>query len=355
MPCRDTRENKISAGILESINLKLSELLAKKPLIYLWYKLCPAVSSSSEGIVDFVDATLLRIADAAGRQAVLDQTALESWAAAAFDLSVAPLQGPYALDVETAEFGIELPSNIVLDGTWSVPGGMPTDARFRIEGLRVGAPLRIDALWRGRLIARSVPQDSRVDLVSAQFAPSDIDAEIIAENGALPADTDAREAARRQKLLVRLRAGAAQPEAIGDMAVDAMLHTAGVETVGDLLAESGSTGLGAVRVRFSAPAAVAPAPVFLPVTIAVLVRDQPLQLAGLLSESRAIRAALAGDPASIPVPAQFRRRTPVLVSWIFPTTEFDDTGWPGADVAARRAGAISLLQGQGIGIATRAP
>src|SRR5262245_56513724 len=111
--------------------------------------------------------------------------ALAQMVAASFDTAANPLDGPYALDVDTAELGLELSPRLAVEGAWTMPGGVPTDARFRIEGLRPAAALRIEALWRGRLIARTVPQDSRIDQVIARFAATDIDREIIAGAGAL--------------------------------------------------------------------------------------------------------------------------------------------------------------------------
>lgn len=305
--------------------------------------------------MDFVDGTLLGLADAAGRGALLDQAALAQMTMAAFDVTAAPLQGPFALDVETAELGLELAPRLVLEGSWTLPGGLPTDARFRIEGVRSGMPLRVEALWRGNLIARAVPQDSRIDDVTARFVATDLDRAIVAAQGALPADAAALEAARRKELRARLSAGMAQPAALDDAVLDGMLARAGVANVGALLAAEGTAALGGVRVRFSAPAADAPAvPITLPVTIAVLVRNVPLALATLFAESRAVRAALAADPSAAAAPAPIRRRTPILVLWVVPAAAFDDADWPGADRAARRGAAGDLLAAQGIGLAVRA-
>lgn len=306
--------------------------------------------------MNFVDGTLVSLANAPGRNALLDQAALAQMLAAAFDTEAAPLDGPFALGVETTDLGVEISPRLMLEGGWTLPGGVPTDARFRIEGLRIGQPLRVDALWRGRLIARTVPQDGRVEAVAAGFIPTDIDRTIVAALGALPADPAALEAARRQELRTRLTAGMAQPAALDDRALDGMLARAGVANVGALLAAEGAAALGAVRLRFSAPAAGEPAsPVSLPVTVAVLVRDVPLGLAALLAESRAVRAALAADPAAAPAPATIRRRTPVLVLWVVPEAAFDDIDWPGGDRAARRSAAGDMLSVQGIGLAVRAP
>jgi hypothetical protein len=306
--------------------------------------------------LDFVDGTMVSLADAARRNALLDQAALAQMTAAAFDVSTTPLEGPFALDVETAELGLELAPRLTLEGSWTLPGGMPTDARFRVEGLRLGDPLRIEALWRGRLIARTVPQDSRIEEVTARFAATDIDKAIVAALGALPADPAALEAARRNQLRTRLTAGMAQPAALDDAALDDMLARAGVASVGALLAAEGAAALGAVRVRFSAPAPGTPAsPVTLPVIVAVLVRNVPLPLAALFAETRAVRAALAADPTVTPAPAPIRRRASVLVLWVVPAAAFDDADWPGADRAARRGAAGELLAAQEIGLAVRAP
>lgn len=304
--------------------------------------------------MDFVDAVVLRCATAEGRATLLDQDGLAQMVEAAFDVTALPVQGPYAMTVDTLDLGLELVRPAVLSGAYTaVPGAIPAELRLRIDGLAPAQPLRVDALWRGALIARQVPQEDRVTAVSGAFASTDIDRAIIADLGALPTNAAVLEAERRRRLLRRLRAGDAVPDAINDLALDRMLAVAGVTDTASLLAGRGTTGLGTFRIGFSAAAAVAavPVPITLPVTVAVIARDAPLHLSALLAESRSIRAALADDPSVQPAAAARRRRTPILVLWAIPGSLLDDTGWPGADRPARRTAAAGLLAGQGIALA----
>lgn len=303
--------------------------------------------------MEFSDTILLELATAAGRGALLDQAALGQMISAAFDLSVAPVQGPFSLTVETLDLGLDITRPGLIEGSFSAtPGSVPANIRIRVEGLAFAPPPRVDALWRGTLIARRVPQDDMVAGVSGGFILLDLDRAIVAELGALPATPAALETARRRVLLARLRDGAAQPGALNDAAVDHMLAAAGVADASGLLAGRGTAELGAFRLAFTAAAVAPPVPVTLPVTVAVLVREAPLRLSALLAESRSIRAALADDPSVQPAPAPIRRRVPVLLLWVIPGALLDDAGWPGADRAARRSAAADLLSGQGIALAT---
>lgn len=303
--------------------------------------------------MDFSDRQLMRLATTQGRAAMFSQDVLAQFVSAAFDTAVAPLQGPYAFTADTVDLGLDLQRGVTLDGQFRLsPGAAPGEWRGRVAGLASAAPLRVDALLRGTLVARNVTTDSVIQDVSARFAALDLDRAIIAAAGALPAGA-ALEAARRAELLARLRQGAAQPDALDDAALDAVLAAAGVADVAGLLAARGGAAAGSLRVRFSAPPPGAvPVPISLPVTAAAIVAPPPLHLSDLFARSRSIRAALADDPAVEAGPAPLRRRFAILVVWVVPSDTFDDPDWPGADAAARRADAAALLTGQGIGLVT---
>lgn len=295
---------------------------------------------------------ILKCATAAGRAGLLDQVCLAQIVQAAFDVVAFPVQGPYALIVDTLDLGLEVARPALVHGSYTAtPGAMPADLRLRIDGFSPAQPLRVDALWRGALIARQMWQDDSIIAAGGGFTPQNIDRAIIADLGALPASPAALEAERRRRLLVRLRLNAMVPNAIDDAALGQMFATAGVADAASLLAARGNAELGAFRISFSAAAAAPPVPVSLPVTVAVLARDAPLQLSALLAESRSIRAALADDPSVQPAAAAIRRRTPILVLWTIPATLLDDPDWPGADRPARRVAAADLLAGQGIALA----
>lgn len=302
--------------------------------------------------MNFVDVAILKCATAAGRAGLLDQDCLAQMVQAAFDVTAFPVQEPYALTVDTLDLGLELARPALVQGSYTaIPGATPADLRLRIDGFSPLQPLRVDALWRGVLIARQVPQDDRITATAGGFASLAIDRAIIADLGALPASPASLEAERRRRLLARLRLNAVEPDAIDDATLGRMFAAAGVPDAASLLAARGNAELGAFHISFSAAAAVAPVPVSLPVTVAVLARDAPLQISALLAESRSIRAALADDPSVQPAAAAIRRRTPILVLWTIPATLLDDPGWPGADRPARRAAAADLLAGQGIALA----
>lgn len=304
--------------------------------------------------MDFGDKLLIQLASASGRTALLGQDALRAMVTAAFDVATAPVEGPYAIEVERADLGLEIARSVQFDGEFvAVPGALPGSLRLRSSNFGGGTPLRVDALWRGALIARQVPQDDRIAALSGGFTLLDIDREIIGDLGALPAGP-ALEAERRARLLARLKADASQAELIDDRALDAMLAAGGIADVATLLGQRGGSGLARFSLAFTAPAHQAvPLPIRLPVTVAVLIRSAPIGFSALLAESRAIRSALGDDPAALPPPVPaLSRRVSVLVAWVLDATLFDDGDWPGADRAARIAAAATLLSGQGIALAT---
>lgn len=303
--------------------------------------------------MNFVDATLLRLASPAERQAMLTQDILGGMLAAAFDTASAAIQGPYAIAVDRLDLGVEVGRSVTVDGTYvASPGTLPGDLRLKVGNLQVGRPLQVDTLWRGQLIARWTPQDDRVTSVSGGFTLLDIDRQIISDLGALPAG-GALETERRTRLIARLKAGAAQPDVVDDQLLDALFAASGVADAAGLLKAQGTSDIARLKITFSPPAqAGAPVPLRLPVTVAVLIRDSVASLAQMFADSRAIRSALAADPAVQPADAAVRRLVPVLLLWVLPSTSFNDAGWPGGNPAARKANAIQLLSGQGIALAT---
>lgn len=300
----------------------------------------------------FVDRIILQLASSAGRDALLDQPALQRALNTAFDTTSAALEGPFALDVAQADLGLEILRPVLLEGSYATaPGAVPGELRLKATNLRLGKSLFVDLLWRGALVARRVPQQDRIVEVAGGFATLDIDREIIADLGGLP-EGAALEAERRRRLIARLRAGAVSAGAIGETELDAMLAAGGASDVDALLAARGTADLGRFRIGFSPPAAGgAPVPIRLPVSIAVLVRDLPLGLPALLADSRSICSALAEDAAVQPAAAELRRRVPVLVMWVVPADLFDDADWPGGDPAARQANVAQILASQGIVLA----
>ena len=110
------------------------------------------------------------------------------------------------------------------------------------------------------------------------------------------------------------------------------------------------------------PSAVTTAARALPVAVVVLARDAGVSLAGLLTESAAVRRRALDDgwmPAADP---SLRRRVPVVIVWAVPAAFFDDPDWPGGATGtpeersrARREGAATWLADLGIAVAVVAP
>jgi hypothetical protein len=106
--------------------------------------------------VDFVDRTFVRLANAATRAALLDATALAQIAAAAYDTdAVGPLEGPFSATFDDFELGHAAESTALIDGTWAPAGAITrTEARLRVAGLPDNGGPRVDAVWRGAILAR---------------------------------------------------------------------------------------------------------------------------------------------------------------------------------------------------------
>lgn len=300
--------------------------------------------------MDFADNSLLRLSTSAGRDEFLDQLALRQLAEAAFDTSLHPLEGPFALDVEKVDFGEEMTAPVTLEGhIVPAPGQLPAEVRLKAIGLQGASPARADLILRGTLIGRRILVDDRVEAVGGGFAMLDLDREIEAELGGLPADPAVLERERRTRLIERLRAGAARPDTIGDAVIDSMLASANSADMGELLDRRGTAGLARFSLKFRGGGAATPVPVRLAVTLAALVRNADSRIRDLLAESRAVQAALATMPSLQAPAAELRRRTAIPVLWLLPGAFLDDDDdWPGANRAAKRAAAADLLGGQGI-------
>lgn len=310
----------------------------------------------------FADSILVRLADPATRAGVFDETALEQIATAAYDTVDMPLEAPFRADFSELRLGLALPRTGLVEGAWAPVGSVArVDARLNVYGLGAEPPLRVDAFWRGSIVARTVPPTGRIVEVGTTIPALDtIDAQIVTELGALPADPDDLEAARRARLLERLREGIDPPEAIGETAVNALLARAGAGSVTELLEMgSGAPQPISVRVQYELLAAGPPVPRSLPLTAALLIRDAAsFSLAQLLSESHLAREGVASLGLEALPDSQFRPRRSVVVLWVLQGEIFDDEAWPGAAGgsaaarrAARRAAAGVWLAREGIGLA----
>jgi hypothetical protein len=308
--------------------------------------------------VNYADRTLVSLADPATRSGAFDQTALEQILAAGYDVDALGVTGPFAAVFDDFRLAVSAEADAVLDGAFGPASGeCPMEARLRLTGLPEQSPLRVDALWRGAIVARFREGGDPVTSVVTDWpSAGSVDAAVAAANGGvLPADPDALEAARRAQLLAELRATLDQPDALDDAALDAWLARTGATTVGDFLERvATSVELGTVTVTFAPPADLPETPKRLPIAAAVLVRDAGFSIADLLAETSLVRERMTRLGAVMPSGNGVTPARRLLVIWIVPASVFDDADWPGATADVRRANAGSWLADAGIGLAATA-
>ena len=90
--------------------------------------------------MDYVDQTLVRLADPATRQSLFDQAALEQVALAAYDATSMSVQGPYSATFDEFRLGLAARPLGALEGTWSPVSAVErTEAHFQVAGFGNGA------------------------------------------------------------------------------------------------------------------------------------------------------------------------------------------------------------------------
>lgn len=309
----------------------------------------------------FVDATLIRLADPATRDALFDGDALEQMLTAAYDVSLTPLDGPFAAMFDEVELGISTAPVATVEGAWAAAGGTPRiEARFQASGLGPAAAIRVDAAWRGKIVARTGAAAAPIVEVEVALPDTDIDAQIVAALGALPANPLVLEQERRTRLHARIQAALDQPDALAGAAFDRWLRAQGVTTASQMLERMRAGAVSNVtRIQFGEPAPVSVTPKAIPFAAVVLIRDVGFSVAGLVAESKAVQRLLAGTGLDVPALPGFRKRVPFVVVWLLPAAVFDDADWPGGNVPgdagarrrARRVAAGGWLAREGIGLA----
>ncbi len=309
--------------------------------------------------MNYVDFTLIRMADPATRATLFDEEALEQMAAAGYGEEAAALSGPYQAVFREMEIGLSIPNRSTVDGWWNM-GTMRNEGRFIITGMGRDSSVRIDALWRGSIIARITPATGKIiEEISEWPDPSGIDGEIIAALGAPPTNPITLDRERRNRFLARIRAALRQPDAFTDAIFDDWLGRVGAESVSDLMTRfRGVISTGTLRIRYSDPTAPPPSPRELPITAAVLLRDQPISLAEILSQSKMVGEHLREAGVERARDANTSARAPILVVWMVPETIFDDDDWPGGTSGSvaekrllRRRAAAAWLGPEGIAFA----
>jgi len=307
--------------------------------------------------VNFTDRILVQLADEQTRASVFDPTALEQIVNAAYDVSaLGPLQGQLAPLFEELEIGVSVPAIGTLEGAWGPLGGVErTEARLRLTGMRTEQEVRVDALWRGAILARFARPADRIEEAGVHWPSKDIvDAAVAAAHGGTMPTGTALDQARRTELLAQVRATVPEPNAFTDDDVDALRKTTGASSIGNMLdrLQADRNG-GFVQVAFADAQPVSPALKPLPLTTALLVRDAPVSIAELLFESKAIRDALAPLGLERPRDDALHQRRALVITWVVPAGVFTDLDWPGANAAARRAEAGVWLAREGIGLVVK--
>jgi hypothetical protein len=123
--------------------------------------------------MDFVDATLLRVADDSSRAGVFDEEALEQLARAAYDADAMQLQGPFTADFSDFRLGLSLEPTGTLEGNWQPITGIDrTEVLLRLRGIGSSVVPRVDAVWHGTIFARFAEGGDPVEAVSTSLSGS---------------------------------------------------------------------------------------------------------------------------------------------------------------------------------------
>src|SRR6476620_5262700 len=123
----------------------------------------PVPSRPARRVVNYVDYTLVRLADDGLRRALFDQDALEQLTFAAYDADAMALGPPYSAIFDELVAGVSMPHRSTAEAVWNLSSGSDRrDGRVTLFGLGSDPRIRVDALWRGALVARAVSPLSRI-------------------------------------------------------------------------------------------------------------------------------------------------------------------------------------------------
>jgi hypothetical protein len=315
--------------------------------------------------MNFVDLTLVRLADPATRSDVFDQTALEQLLGAVYDAGLMGFGGPYTAAFDEFRLGLATPELGTVEGGWRVAGAADhTEAQFHVAGIGDATGVRIDAFWRGGILARFALGGEPITSVETNWpALGDIDSAIAAANGGVLPAEPALEQERSVRMLTEVRAGLAEPDAWTVDDLYRWIGETGATSVGDLLERHrGTDGLATMKVQFAAPGPPQDTPRALGVALAIAIRGKDnFSLAQLLADSKSVRERLQPLGLDPPGGDGLALRHSVVVCWIVPETIFDDADWPGGDAGgltpaqqreSRRVIAGTWLAAEGIGLVT---
>lgn len=261
---------------------------------------------------------------------------MERLAAVAYSSDRLPLTGPYTGVFEELTFGHTALLPVEAEGRFShEDGSRALRASLSLEGFEAGGE-RVDALWRGAIVARATPATGRISEVTTRWpSMQDVDAAIVASAGSLPSDPSELESARRAEVLSRFQADAADPASFDEAWLERWLAAQSVSSLGELLEPASVSPTVALRLRYERVEAGPPAsPTRLPVAAAILVRDPSgpsFSLADLLARSRRVRGHMRQIGFQIDDDPALPQRSPAFVAWLVPRSWFDDDDWPGGD------------------------
>jgi hypothetical protein len=303
--------------------------------------------------MNFMDGVLVRLADPTTRAQVFDSDSLAQIAAAAYDTSQATIEGPYRAVFDELQLGLAVPRIGTAEGHFG-PLGMAerSGANFNIGGLG-GDAFLINALWKGYVVATATRPTAHITRAEAgAINLTTIDAQIIADLGALPADRAVLAQERTTRFAAAIAAAAADPNVVTPALVQRALDAAGASDINEYFERySRTTSFGPVQIQYSAAAAPPPSPKSLAISAAIVVRDSVAGLTQLLADCRMARDQLASVGEGRANDGDIPLRNAVIAIWVLPVAVFNDAGWPGADPAARRQAAGAWLAREGIGLA----
>lgn len=273
--------------------------------------------------MDFVNATLLRLADESARTTVFDSDALSQMLSASHDIADGEVDEP-AIVFDDISFIYDGESRVDVDGSWMTMGRTDlTEITLRAAGFGERMP-RIDLLLAGAIVATAPGGSGRVSAADVSWLDlAGIDDEITP----LPTDPVVLEQRRRERVLARVRTHLNQPAAFDDAALGQWLTRLGVGSVAELMTVAPAAGA-TLTVTFDVGADAAPRRQRFPLAAAVLIRDVPLSLVDLLDETRRIRPHLHRLGFGI-ANTDPRARSLPIVAWVVPAVLFDDAAWPG--------------------------
>ncbi len=304
--------------------------------------------------MQFVDRTLLRLADTVERAAVLSPAVGDRLLSAAFVFDSVQVGEVTGVSVRDIELLPSVPERQVLEGAMYQPmNGMRWEAS---ASLRVGAP---HATVDGRVelflttetrIAHTSVEDVQVEHLGDLADLAAVDARILADDGALPADGQMLASRRFGALKTMVLERFTEP---GDFDVDGFFEARNVDDIGELMAflspphHPSRVGMHVV-VDGTLPSRIVNHRV---ITGLHIVEDPVSRLHAVVDEIQVARTLMADATEVAGAPSGMISRTGLPFVLVFAEQALDDDDLPlpaGApapgNAAARRAAHLTELQ-----------